>query len=104
MLERSFENGVMAQDELVERWWNGRFGRMSRRDVWLYKQTTWRVQSRIGDADDGRGTRWDLDNEQDARTLVQRLIETGGDGWMDLTGRSDRGGPPGGSSGSAHEA
>ena len=77
----------MPQDELVERWWNGRFGRMSRPDVWLYKQTTWRVQSRTRDADGGRGKTWDLDDQKDARALVQRLLETGGDGWTDLTGR-----------------
>src|SRR5690606_40748346 len=83
-LELPFDYGVMEQGELVERWWNGRFGRMSRRDVWLYKQTTWRVQCRIGDADNGKASTWDLADEKEARALVRRLLETGGDGWRDL--------------------
>lgn len=71
--------------ELVERWWNGRFGRLNRRDVWLYRSTMWRVESREGDADSGRGNTWTFDDEAQARTMVRRLLETGGDGWRDLT-------------------
>jgi hypothetical protein len=70
----------MRAGELVERWWNGRFGRLARRDVWLYRSTTWRVGSREGDADSGRGNTWTFDDEEQARAMVRRLLETGGDG------------------------
>ena len=72
--------------ELIERWWNGEFGRLARRDVWLYRSTTWRVESRESDADSGRGNTWTYDDEEDARAMIRRLLETGGDGWRDLSG------------------
>jgi hypothetical protein len=68
----------MMAGELVERWWNGRFGRLARRDVWLYRSTTWRVESREGDADSGRGNTWTYDDEDQARAMVRRLLDTGG--------------------------
>jgi hypothetical protein len=72
--------------ELIERWWNGRYGRLARRDMWCYKEvtTTWRVECRKGDADSGKTKTWNLTDENDARALVQRLLDTGGDGWIDL--------------------
>jgi hypothetical protein len=76
----------MKAGDLVERWWNGRFGRLARRDVWLYQSTTWRVESREGDGDSGRGNTWTFDDEEQARAMVRRLLETGGDGWRDLAG------------------
>jgi hypothetical protein len=76
--------------ELIERWWNGRCGRLARRDVWCYKEvtTTWRVECRTGDADSGKTKSWNLADEKDAQAMVQRLLDTGGDGWIDLTGRT----------------
>jgi hypothetical protein len=85
-LVRPFEDVLMRAGELVERWWNGRFGRLARRDVWLYGSATWRVESREGDADSGRGNTWTFDDEEQARAMVRRLLETGGDGWRDLAG------------------
>jgi hypothetical protein len=84
VLVRVFEDVEMRVGEVVERWWNGRFGRSARRDVWLYRSTTWRVESREGDADSGRGKTWMFDDEKEARAMVHRLLETGGDGWRDL--------------------
>ena len=40
----------MRAGELIGRWWDGRFGRLALRDFWLYRTTTWRVESREGDA------------------------------------------------------
>jgi hypothetical protein len=71
--------------ELIERWWNGHYGRLARRDVWCYKEvaTTCRVECRT------RKTKtWNLADEDDAHALVQRLLETAGDGWIDLSGRT----------------
>jgi hypothetical protein len=38
------------------------------------------------DAYSGRGNTWAFDDEQQARAMVRRLLETGGDGWRDLAG------------------
>ena len=81
----------MTPGELIERWWNGRFGRLARRDIWLYKDTTWRVQSRTGDSDSGRGNTWTYEDEAEARAMVARLLDTGGDGWRNLSGLSGTG-------------
>jgi hypothetical protein len=37
--------------DLIERWWNGRWGRLARRDIWLKRSTTWRLEARQGDGD-----------------------------------------------------
>jgi hypothetical protein len=50
--------------------------------------TTWRVECRTGDADSGKTKTWNLADEDDAHASVQRLLETAGDGWIDLSGRT----------------
>jgi hypothetical protein len=77
--------GETRADGLVGRWWNGRWGRLARRDIWLRALTTWRVEVRQGDADTGTTKHWDFANEKAAREFVDRLILTGGDGWRDIT-------------------
>ena len=72
--------------DLVERWWNGRWGRLARRDVWLKKDISWRVEARQGDGD---AQIWshDYPTEADARAALKAMIErTGGAGeWRRLT-------------------
>jgi hypothetical protein len=46
--------------------------------VWLYRTTTWRVESRKGEAGGGRGNTWTYDDEVQARAMVRRLPELGG--------------------------
>jgi hypothetical protein len=71
--------------ELVQRWWNGRFGRLARRDVWLERDTTWRVRARDGDGDSPTKT-WTFNNRAEADALVHRLITAEpADGWKDIT-------------------
>jgi hypothetical protein len=70
--------------EVVGRWWNGRWGRLARRDVWLRRAEAWRVEAREGDSDSGRTQRWTFDDEATAREFVQKLLAAG-DGWKDLT-------------------
>ena len=75
------------------RWWNGRFGRMVRRDIWLLTDgSTWRVEARTGDADSGK---WhhDYADERQARGVIAGMIErTGGPAeWRDLS--TVQGGP-----------
>lgn len=71
--------------DLVGRWWNGTWGRLTRRDIWLYRDgPAWLVQLRTGDSDSPvREHRFAT--EAQARAFVQHGIDTGGSGWKDLT-------------------
>jgi hypothetical protein len=81
---------MLERVELVQRWWNGRFGRLARRDVWLERDTTWRVRARQGDGDSPIKT-WTFDNRAQADALVHRLITAEpADGWKDITDVSAR--------------
>jgi hypothetical protein len=71
--------------DVVNRWWNGQWGRMGRRDVWLRRTARWRVEARQGGADEGTTQRWDFEDEASARDFVQTLLTTGGSGWRDIT-------------------
>ena len=76
--------------ELVGRWWNGVWGRMARRGIWLYKDGgRWLVRAREGTADSGRALTWPpFADEWRARAWVDWLmVESPGgrDGWKDVT-------------------
>ncbi|MEU5939687.1 hypothetical protein ABZ807_10900 [Micromonospora sp. NPDC047548] len=62
------------------RWWNAIWGRLARRDVWLTRETRWKVVARAGDTETGRGLRWESDTEAEARAMVERLLATDADG------------------------
>jgi hypothetical protein len=47
---------------------------MARRDIWLVRQSIWRVVARRGDAESGRVRHWDYETEADARQMVERLM------------------------------
>jgi hypothetical protein len=69
---------------LVARWWNGRFGRLARRDVRLSEAGgRWTVEVFEGGVE-GRSASWEYDMEEAARAQVERCLETGGDGWRSL--------------------
>lgn len=71
--------------ELLGKWWNGRYGRIARRDLWLYADNgRFVVQARVGDGE-ARVQEWPFACEPDARAQVDELIRTGGDGWRELT-------------------
>lgn len=83
-----YDRGVQ---EVVRRWWNGVWGRLTRRDVWLVRETRWTVMARAGDAESGKVLRWEFDSEPDALQMVDRLLRA------DTAGRwreQDRGAPP----------
>jgi hypothetical protein len=86
--------------ELRGRWWNGRWGRLARRDIWLKLDVTWRVEARKGDGDAGVWSR-DYSSEEDARAAIAAMMKrTGGpEEWQDLThvehGDRDRDRSPG---------
>jgi hypothetical protein len=71
-------------EKVAGRWWNGRWGRLARRDVRLVCASVWRVEALTGGAE-GKSKVWEFANEAEARAMVNRLLETGGDGWRDLT-------------------
>jgi hypothetical protein len=73
--------------ELVHRWWNGKWGRLARRDVWLEQDTTWHVRARQGDADNpGKTKAWTFASRGDADQLVGRLLAAEPtDDWRDIT-------------------
>ncbi|MFI6266677.1 hypothetical protein [Micromonospora sp. NPDC051006] len=67
------------------RWWNGVWGRLARRDVWLTREIRWRVVARAGDSETGRILRWEFDTEAEARAMVARLLRGGSGRWREQT-------------------
>ncbi len=68
-------------------WWNGKWGRLARRDVLLYlddETQTWTVEAREGGVEGGSRW-WELDREDDALRLVKSLTEaTVVDAWREM--------------------
>ncbi|RKN56157.1 hypothetical protein D7193_11495 [Micromonospora costi] len=67
------------------RWWNGVWGRLTRRDVWLTHESRWRVVARAGDSETGQVLRWEFETEAEARAMIQRLLASGGGRWRELS-------------------
>ncbi len=76
----------------MRKFWNGRWGRLSRRDIWVRRRPSWVVEARAGDSDSPT-KRWEFDDEDEALAWVKKLMATGGDGWKDTTSlyQRDRG-------------
>ncbi|WP_123809803.1 hypothetical protein [Micromonospora globispora] len=67
------------------RWWNGAWGRMARRDIWLvFNGRLWRVRGRLG-GDGGQEVSYDFPDEASARSMVDRMMKTSAGTWRDLT-------------------
>ena len=66
------------------KWWNGRWGRLARRDVRLVHDEIWRVEAINGGVDEGKVKQWSFADEAAARAMVDRLLATGGDGWKQI--------------------
>ncbi|MEU7612322.1 hypothetical protein [Micromonospora sp. NPDC049204] len=69
--------------EVVTRWWNGTWGRLTRRDVWLAREVRWHVIARAGDTETGKVLRWEFDTEDAARRMVRRLVQADGGQWRE---------------------
>jgi hypothetical protein len=67
-------------------WWNGKWGQLARRDIWLKRDQVWRVEARQGDGD-SRVWSHEYPTEAEARAAVAEVMDrTGGPGeWKDLT-------------------
>src|SRR5688500_7408447 len=59
--------------EPVGKWWNGTWGRLARRDVFLRVGTLWEVEAREGGAD-GRSRIWRFLSEEEARAFAERCM------------------------------
>jgi hypothetical protein len=60
--------------EKRKHYWNGRWGRLARRDVLLFADGgRWRVEHRVGGAE-GRSQWTDFDHEDDAFDTVRDLL------------------------------
>ena len=72
--------------ELLGHWWNRRWGRLARRDIWLKSDIAWRVEARQGDGDSKIWSH-EYATEADARAAINEMIDrTGGPGeWRVLT-------------------
>jgi hypothetical protein len=77
--------------ELVERWWNGQWGKMGRRDIWVWRDgETWRVRGRQR-GEGGPEVNYmytGLLAEPQARRMAQALREAppaNKDRWRDIT-------------------
>ena len=73
--------------DLHGRWWNGRFGRIARRDIWLKTDGDghWKVEARQGDGDSRVWCHWH-DTEAEARTEIAAMMDRSGGpaAWRDL--------------------
>ncbi len=71
--------------ETRSHWWNGRWGGLARRDIYLRVDgDRWYVEDRLGGADGTSGW-YDLDDEDRALDRVRTQMGTG-DGWRQLGG------------------
>lgn len=63
---------------VVERWWNGHWGRLFRRDIVLRSDgQRWQVWIREGGADAARHSHVEYDSEADARVELSRQLADG---------------------------
>jgi hypothetical protein len=76
----------MCSNAVMERrkfWWNGKWGRLARRDVMVYEDGgTWWVEAREGGAE-GRSRWFEFRDENGATDCVRALI-AGDERWREL--------------------
>lgn len=74
---------------LLRRFWNGNFGRLARRDVWLWeepaKPATWTVVIRSGGSEHGSEKSWDFTDRAEAEAWLHKCLKARGDDWRELT-------------------
>jgi hypothetical protein len=74
-------------EELRGRWWNKSYGRMARKDLWLWQDgSTWTVGARHGDSG-AEVWRRPFDREDKARALIDSMMKRNGGRamWLDMT-------------------
>ena len=91
LIEHSFYRWWMQEQR--GRWWNRRYGRMARKDLWLWHDgPQWIVGAREGDAD-ARVWRREFGTEAAARALIDQILARNGGrkAWLDMTQLTSRG-------------
>ena len=69
--------------EQRKQWWNGRWGRIARRDLYLREDAgVWLVEDRLGGAD-GRSQFYEHHDEDAALERV-RVLMAASDGWQEV--------------------
>jgi hypothetical protein len=69
--------------DTVSHWWNGTWGRLARRDVYLRTGQVWQVELRKGGAE-GRSQVETFANEEDARVYIERALAAVDTPWREL--------------------
>ncbi len=71
----------ICRETLREHYWNGRAGRLARREVCLKEyRGVWLVEARRGDAYGGSRSWW-FDSQAEARRWLARCLDDGVGGW-----------------------
>ncbi|GIJ79467.1 hypothetical protein SAMN05443287_106321 [Micromonospora phaseoli] len=79
--------------EQRKHWWNGKWGRLARRDVFLRADADrWYVEQRAGGAE-GVSRFYEYDTVDDAEETVRALLQ-GTDTWRELSPRPPSGWTP----------
>ncbi|WP_432049562.1 hypothetical protein [Verrucosispora sp. NA02020] len=79
--------------EQRKHWWNGKWGRLARRDVFLRADADrWYVEQRAGGAE-GASRFYEYDTVDDAEETVRALLQ-GPDTWRELSPRPPSPWPP----------
>jgi hypothetical protein len=70
--------------EQRKHWWNGKWGRLARRDVYLRADADrWHVEQRAGGAE-GISRYYEFDGEDEAYEVIKGLL-VGSDNWRELS-------------------
>jgi hypothetical protein len=72
--------------DVIERWWNGQYGRLVRQDVRLYREERWTVELSEGGADSERLKPFHFTSEEEARAYLAHCLATGHGDWRKLAG------------------
>lgn len=73
---------------MVEHWWNERWGRLARRDVWLRTDgTRWRVEAQQGGREGGRLWGRTYPDEAAARNQLDEIKARASDIWQEMASR-----------------
>jgi hypothetical protein len=71
-------NVLLMPSQLLAHWWNGQWGRMARRDVWVeLLDEGYQVRIRGGDWRDEDGKSWTAPDRLVAWRWVQELLKDG---------------------------
>lgn len=74
--------------DLVERWWNGKYGRLARKEVRVYHEVAerWTVEVAAGELDDARVKAVQFADERSAREYATHCRDAVPDNWKSLNG------------------